>query len=201
MGNLNSQRLASIADWSALRPFTEMEYEKACRGYNIAPVANEFPWGNTTINNISSVSNAGLVNEAVDAPTNANAVISAGSSLRVGIFARETGATRELAGATYYGVLNMADNVVETCINIVSTQGRAFANNQHGDGYLNPMGNTDIATWNAFQAYGYRGAGFNSGSSSTARVSDRQYINFFTGLYGYDVVAGSLGARMARTAE
>jgi len=37
----------AYADWACLRPFTETEYEKACRG-PIAPVLNEFPWGTTS---------------------------------------------------------------------------------------------------------------------------------------------------------
>ena len=45
-----STRAASlaVAAWSGLRPMTELEYEKACRGF-AAPVAGEFAWGSTTI--------------------------------------------------------------------------------------------------------------------------------------------------------
>lgn len=44
-----STRAASlaVAAWSGLRPMTELEYEKACRGF-AAPVAGEFAWGSTT---------------------------------------------------------------------------------------------------------------------------------------------------------
>ena len=37
----------AYADWACLRPFTETEYEKSCRG-PIAPVVNEYPWGTTS---------------------------------------------------------------------------------------------------------------------------------------------------------
>src|SRR6185503_17797427 len=37
-------QLNSYLDWAALRPMTELEYEKACRG-PVVPVHNEFPWG------------------------------------------------------------------------------------------------------------------------------------------------------------
>jgi formylglycine-generating enzyme required for sulfatase activity len=37
----------AYADWACLRPFTETEYEKTCRG-PIAPVLNEYPWGTTS---------------------------------------------------------------------------------------------------------------------------------------------------------
>ncbi|HHP7239949.1 SUMF1/EgtB/PvdO family nonheme iron enzyme [Longibacter sp.] len=39
---------AAYADWAALRPMTELEYEKAARGPT-APVAGEFAWGSTRI--------------------------------------------------------------------------------------------------------------------------------------------------------
>jgi hypothetical protein len=38
----------SYADWACLRPMTELEYEKACRG-NQEAKANEFAWGQSTI--------------------------------------------------------------------------------------------------------------------------------------------------------
>jgi hypothetical protein len=38
---------AAFADWAALRPMTELEYEKAARGVDIQPVADEYAWGTT----------------------------------------------------------------------------------------------------------------------------------------------------------
>ena len=40
--------MASYLDWAALRPMTELEFEKAARG-TAAPVADEHVWGTTTI--------------------------------------------------------------------------------------------------------------------------------------------------------
>jgi formylglycine-generating enzyme required for sulfatase activity len=37
----------AYSDWAGLRPFTETEFEKACRG-QLAPVLNEFAWGSTS---------------------------------------------------------------------------------------------------------------------------------------------------------
>ncbi len=37
--------VAAFADWAALRPMSELEFEKAARGADIAPVANEYAWG------------------------------------------------------------------------------------------------------------------------------------------------------------
>ena len=37
----------AYADWAGLRPLTELEFEKACRGAG-NPVSNEYAWGNAT---------------------------------------------------------------------------------------------------------------------------------------------------------
>ena len=55
--------LLSYLDWAALRPFTELEYEKAARG-PASPVANEYAWGNTRIGNVTAISDPGLATEA-----------------------------------------------------------------------------------------------------------------------------------------
>ena len=39
---------AAYSDWAGLRPLTELEYEKACRG-TLTAVANEYAWGTATI--------------------------------------------------------------------------------------------------------------------------------------------------------
>ncbi len=60
---ISKQDLLSYLDWAALRPMTELEYEKAARGPS-NPVANEYAWGNTRIGSVDEVSNAGTANEA-----------------------------------------------------------------------------------------------------------------------------------------
>ena len=46
---LNWADALAYADWAGLRPMTELEYEKACRGTNMYPVFDEYPWGNTSL--------------------------------------------------------------------------------------------------------------------------------------------------------
>ena len=201
MGYVNSQRLAALADWSGLRPYTEMEFEKICRGANIPPVPNEYVWGSTTISPLVSVLNIGLTNETVNMPATANTNIAAnltsGGLTRAGIFARATGSTRELSGSSYYGVMNMADNAQEICINTISVTGLAFDGSINGDGYLNATGNTDITNWTNSGSYGWRGAAYNSGLTG-ARTSERVSAGTNDG-------SGSnfpyLSIRLARTAQ
>jgi formylglycine-generating enzyme required for sulfatase activity len=201
MSSLSNQRLAALADWSGLRPLSEMEFEKACRGYNTPAVPNEYVWGNTTLNSLSTVTNTGLSNEAVSTPSSANANLanSFNQITRTGIFARSSGSDRTISGGTYYGVMNMGDNTAEICFTIANAQGRAEDGAIHGDGYLAASGNTDISLWTPFQAYGVRGSAYNLPAVS-ARTSDRSQSNLYTSIYGADASVASNGGRMARTA-
>lgn len=137
--------LLSMADWCGLRPYTELEYEKACRGAGITPTPNEYAWGTTNYVALLTVNNAGTNTESVNTPANANANYDAENVNRVGIFARNTGATRELTGATYYGVMNMNDNAKEYCIHI--TAHNTFSQSEFGNGTLSNNGQTDITNW------------------------------------------------------
>lgn len=60
---LSPNDMFSYLDWSALRPFTEFEYEKAARG-PASPVPNEFAWGNSRAGQITAITNAGTATEA-----------------------------------------------------------------------------------------------------------------------------------------
>lgn len=65
----------SYLDWAGLRPMTELEYEKACRG-NQTPVAGEFAWGSTSYTLLTGVTSSGSSSE-VPTPTNSNLSIAA----------------------------------------------------------------------------------------------------------------------------
>jgi formylglycine-generating enzyme required for sulfatase activity len=202
IGGCNTLRLAAMADWSGLRPFTEMEYEKACRGFNTPAVPNEYPWGNTTINALTSTTNIGLANEIVATPALANTNYASsnagGIATRVGVFARTTGSTRALSGGTYYGLMDMGGNVSEICVNAVNATGLAFDGAIHGDGYLAASGASNIASWVSFGAYGWKGGGY-SEAAALLRTSDRSNANSFT-VNGSDLLVASNGIRLARTA-
>ena len=60
---LSKKDMMSYLDWAALRPMTELEYEKAARGPS-NPVPNEFAWGNTRAGSVTEVSDPGLATEA-----------------------------------------------------------------------------------------------------------------------------------------
>ena len=150
--------LAAYLDWSGLRPMTELEFEKSCRGTLVA-VANEYAWGTTNITGIPYVlSNSAANNEVIAAnysTTLGNVMyndtkpLTTDGPLRVGIFAGTTGNTgRITAGATYYGIMEMSGNLYERTVTVGSVTGRSFTGT-HGNGALNVTGDADIATWSA----------------------------------------------------
>lgn len=168
--------LAAYLDWSALRPMTELEFEKACRG-PIAPVPNEYAWGSTTVSEVTSITNSGTKDEGSGTP-GANAMFnfannpSAKAPLRTGLTATATSG-RVAAGATYYGIMGMSGNLWERPISLSSAGGRAFTA-RHGDGSLAVDGAHDAPTWPVADAVGvgYRGGGWVYGQASL-RISDR----------------------------
>ena len=202
IGYLNTTRMAAHADWSGLRPMTELEFEKASRGYNTPAVPNEYAWGNTQVFPLGSANDPGLATEMVNLPANANAAINNqyANPVRVGLFARSNGSTRAMSGSTYYGVMNMGDNIHEICITVLNPVGRNFSEATHGDGYLSASGATDIAAWSDFNAYGQRGSAYNS-VPDYARTSDRTNVNIYPEVYYADAVMVAGGGRLVRTAQ
>lgn len=195
---LSSTDLLSWLDWAAMRPFTEMEYEKACRGANITPVPNEYAWGNTALTGIGTMTNAGTNNEAFTIGNCNYYYYTLVRPMRVGALATLT-STRISSGATYYGVMEMSGNVYERAIAAGYTQGRAF-NGLHGDGKLSTSFDSNVANW----AVGGSGLTFKGGSwglntpagYATLAVSDRASASAVNDTRGL-----AYGGRGARTAE
>jgi hypothetical protein len=144
----------AYADWAGLRPMTEMEFEKICRG-PIAHFTGEYAWGarfpdNARLmihNNTGREFAFGNFQPIGGAPYYV---------MRVGAFARSQ-STREESGAAYYGVMNMSDNVWERVISL--KDGLDF-NGQHGDGELDENGYANTPTWpmlTNFKGWGTRG--------------------------------------------
>lgn len=170
---------AAFADWASLRPMTELEFEKACRG-TVTPVANEYAWGTTTITGATGISNSGGNNEA-NAGANAvvNDNVSVQGPMRVGSFATAS-STRELAGASYYGIMELSGNLWERTVSVGNSTGRVFTVGPHGNGLLSSDGFCDIATWPGYitnKVTGAMGSGLRGGAwnsiSAYLRTSDR----------------------------
>ena len=177
--------LAAYLDWSGLRPMTELEFEKSCRG-TLPAVPNEYAWGTTGIAiSAYTLSNSGLANENI--ATNYSTTVGNAATwttigtgiygpVRVGIFAGNglnTG--RVTSGATYYGIMEMTGNLEERPVTVGNPTGRGFTGT-NGNGLLDVSGNADASNWPGITAVG---AGFRGGYWSTygtyLRVSDRYF--------------------------
>ena len=169
---------AAYADWAALRPMTELEFEKACRG-TAAAVADEYAWGSTSITQATGITNSGAGNETAS-NAGANCAYDFHASvqgpMRVGCFAT-SGSTRETAGATYYGIMEMSGNLSKLCVTIGDSNGRSFTGS-HGDGAMDSTGNANAGSWPGTSGSGMGQRGGNWVNDATfTRVSDRTYAS------------------------
>jgi len=187
----------AYADWSGLRPMTELEYEKAARG-TVSAVADEYAWGSTTITQSANITNGGAANET--ASNSGNGLCNYGNRasqpqgpMRCG-FAPTSTTTRAQAGASYYGVMELSGNLWERPVTIGNATGRLFDGGL-GDGALDANGNANVTNWPGTDAVGsgFRGGTW-TGGATIARVSDR-YSAADTSAVRYS----TLGARCART--
>jgi hypothetical protein len=164
MGYLSWITFAAMMDWLALRPMTELEYEKMSRGPTSA-VPGEFAWGTAgTIRNILSFDmspedGTERAATAVDANVNiGNAIFTEGDvylgsgswagPVRAGMFATSS-STRALSGAGYYGNMELTGNLWEYVVSVsmITTRSNATTtqnlfNGVHGDGELGSSGST-----------------------------------------------------------
>jgi formylglycine-generating enzyme required for sulfatase activity len=166
----------AFLDWTGLRPISELEFEKSCRG-PLYPVAKEYAWGTATISGYSSLINQGTAIETSNSET-ANSTyrndVSAPS--RAGMFAKP-GNTRVQSGATYYGILDMTGNLWERPVNLGTSQGRSYTG-MHGNGVLALTGDADVSNWppNDGEGTGFRGGYWDSQpAEDPMRIAGRNY--------------------------
>lgn len=136
----------AYADWAGLRPLTELEFEKACRG-DLSPVAHEFPWNTNNKDRLYRVVNKedelvwlnGLKEEDL------------------------SDKNRDQYGASWYWVMDLAGSLWERCVTIGDSVGRAFKGS-HGDGMLAPYGFASNIDWpkgsTETAGFGFRGGGY-----------------------------------------
>jgi len=203
--------VAAYADWAGLRPMTETEYEKACRGTQSA-VYGEGPWGTTDFTQAEDpILNSGEGSEVAtttgDGLCNYNGAGSdVGAPLRSG-FAATSSTTRVSAGAGYYGNMEMAGNLRESAVTLGQEKTRDFAGT-HGDGTLNSTatyeGNATNLDWpgidattnkgvTGYASLGNRGGTWNDSSLFTT-TSNRTYAST-----SYTLRNSWLGIRVARS--
>lgn len=190
MGYQSWSDFTAYLDWSALRPMSELEFEKITRG-PLASVAGEYAWGTTSLTYVvpSGILNSGLANEGYNSVTNGRAnyeqlsgyaTISLGGATEVGFTA--TGSSgRTSASAAYYGAMEMSGNTYEFAVTTKAT-GNTYTG-LAGDGELSTTtatdGDANQASWPDNTGVYLRGgdfigaANYNGNNSSFLRISDR----------------------------
>jgi hypothetical protein len=148
--------VAAFLDWAGLRPMTEFEFEKACRGASSAnnTVTDEFAWGTTNyVDHSGSLTNAGLTNErSTNTSANTTLALNNGSNalyqIRCGAFATSS-SSRQDAGASFYGIMDLTGNGYETAVTVLSNgaTGLPAFTGLHGNGSLTAAGYADVANW------------------------------------------------------
>ena len=149
-GWLSWSDLTAYLDWAALRPMTEFEYEKICRGTSPSPIPNEYAWNAISITQAtaSSLNDAGQASETSTAAGNGLCNYGGGPGagpLRCG-FAAGAATNKAQAGGAWYGVMEMSGNVWEQCVGGYNFNYSAFTN-ACGDGTLTAAGLANTPNW------------------------------------------------------
>ena len=164
--------LVAYLDWAALRPMTELEYEKSCRG-NQNPAPSEYAWGNTSATALSGLSNASTMSETAS-NTASNIAYNNGFAsgpVRTGIFATSS-TGRATSGSGYYGNMELSGNLWERVVTLGNATGRTFSG-VHGNGTLTTGGASDVAGWPAAAGAGWKGGSWLNATTNSATTSDR----------------------------
>jgi len=133
------------ADWAGLRPMTEFEYTKACRGSD--PNNSAFPWNTNSKDQIQRLPNKHGVLE-----------------MRNGWDESQlTDENKSYFGASYYWVMDLSGSMWERVITIGHQKGRSFSGT-HGDGEISTDGSATNQEWPIGEedtgGIGFRGGGF-----------------------------------------
>lgn len=176
--------LTAYLDWAALRPMSEFEFEKVCRGAAPISLSGEFAWSTVSLIQAisSSLNNAGQASETSTASGNGLCAYGGSSTangpLRCG-FAASSATNRMQAGASWFGVLEMSGNVWEQCVGGYNSNYSAFTN-ACGDGTLNTAGAANTSGWPTSGGSNggggiCRGGGFDA-SAIACTISDRLFL-------------------------
>jgi formylglycine-generating enzyme required for sulfatase activity len=186
--------VAAWLDWAGLRPLTELEFEKSCRGTGNT-TDGAYAWGNTIFTEASGISSGGTRAETSSNST-ANVVGNDNGGvqgpLRVGPFANDN-SSRTRSGAGFYGILELSGNVWERNVTLGHADGRAFTG-LHGNGLLTFDGLANVTNWPTASGagIGFRGGSWSTSNSSLA-IANRARAATITA--GRENNSGGRGAR------
>ncbi|MEP1095101.1 MAG: SUMF1/EgtB/PvdO family nonheme iron enzyme [Cyclobacteriaceae bacterium] len=177
----------AFTDWAALRPITELEYEKAARGPS-KPIPAEFVWGTNTYDRLERYITPDM-----------EIVIANGYDE-----SQLSDETRAIFGASYYWVMDLSGSVWEKVITIGNPIGRAFKGT-HGDGNLEFASATNL-DWptsdNEIGGFGYRGGGYYEIGTGYSDFNPHSPIGYrYYGAWSGGPRSIAYGYRAGRSAE
>lgn len=176
---LSPADLLAYADWSGLRPLSELEYEKMCRGlYPVVPVTPDYAWGESAAVAGSGWTDLGKETERAGAGNvNAGGILS--GPCRVGSFVRS--GTRAEGGNSFLGIADLSGNLSEIYVN-TEMYGRPFSRRAAGSGELTVSGDATVGRqyWPLeVEAYGLRGGDFSSATGDLTVANRSQMVHYF----------------------
>lgn len=178
---LSPADMLAYADWSGLRPLSELEYEKMCRGkYPFFPGEREFAWENRNYQMVQALTNEGGATESPVGEVNVNAGNHLKGPVRAGMFTRP--GNREKTGSSFWGISDLSGNLSEIYCN-AEIYGRQLDGRSAGNGELTLNGGYDVdrAYWPVeLEAYGVRGGDFTSGTPALAMADRSHAAGYFT---------------------
>lgn len=143
--------LMAYLDWAALRPMTEFEFEKVCRGSSPLPLTGEYAWNAVSLTQAisNSISSPGTASETSNAAGNGLCVYGGNSTtngpLRCG-FAAGAATNKAQAGSSWFGVMEMSGNAWEQCVGGHNFNYSGFTT-ACGDGTLTTSGVANVPNW------------------------------------------------------
>jgi formylglycine-generating enzyme required for sulfatase activity len=177
--------LMAYLDWAALRPMTEFEYEKICRGASPSSLNGEYAWNSVNLTQAisSSLNNPGAASETSTASGDGLSAYGGNSTtdgpLRCG-FAAGLATNKAQAGGAWFGVMEMSGNVWEQCVGGHNFNYSNFTN-ACGDGTLTAAGAANTANWPVSGGGSFggvlRGGGFESAPISLRISENGQMTN------------------------
>ncbi len=202
MSFLSAADLNAYLDWAALRPITELEFEKACKGGEF-PEQSTYAWGSVEIHNMPYIlSNVDTPNELI---TNlgvyiGNALYASTSTqidgpVRSGIFAASSvNHNRAETGGSYYGVMELSGNLYERVVTVGSPEGRAYTG-EMGDGRIDArFAEGDVDDWpRDFQGKGYAFRGGSWGDVKERLLVTDRALSVTTAVGDRSALAGGRG--------
>ncbi len=207
---LSADDLLTYLDWSALRPMTDMEFEKASRG-PLVPRQREYAWGSTAgdadlvelkavtqtvageqepVLSAGEETNINIISNAITGGTFPTQWNNDEGPIEVGLFARNSVQTRITTGATYYGAMEMSGNVSELCISTHYDYDTYFGT--WGDGNINGSGKYDVADWPTDEYVSYKGGSWIDG------VDDAEISHVQVNASNYTTRTAQYGGRGVR---